>query len=90
VLAGVTPTRSGDLKALAALVLRHRDDLTSCVVVLNGWDEARAEFLRQLELGGVVCVPIIIGHGDRPAGAPGHWLQSGHIASDLMRLPEKL
>jgi uncharacterized protein (DUF58 family) len=90
VLAGVTPCRSGDLKALAALVLQHRDDLTSCVVVLNGWDEVRAELLRQLDLGGVACVPIIIGHGTRPAGAPGHWLQSGHIAGDLMRLPEKL
>jgi uncharacterized protein (DUF58 family) len=90
VLAGVTPCRSGDLKALASLVLRHGDDLTSCVVILNGWDPMRADFLRQLERGGLPCVPIIIGQGKRPDEIPGHWLQSGHIARDLMRLPEML
>jgi protein-glutamine gamma-glutamyltransferase len=87
VLAGVTPTRSGDHRALAQLVLKHGDDLTSCVVILNGWDDSRAELLRDLERGGVTCVPILIGHGPRPAGAPGYWLESGHIGRDLMRLP---
>lgn len=87
VLAGVTPARSGDHKALARLVLRHGDDLTSCLVILNGWDESRAELLQTLARGGVVCVPILIGRGQRPAEAPGHWLESGHIARDLKRLP---
>jgi uncharacterized protein (DUF58 family) len=45
VLAGVTPERTGDFKALSELVLRHRDDLTSCLVILNGWDPQRADFL---------------------------------------------
>ncbi len=90
VLAGVTPTRSGDHRALAQLVLRHGDDLTSCIVILNGWDDSRAELLRDLERGGVTCVPILIGHGQRPEGAPGFWLESGHVGRDLMRLPPKL
>jgi len=90
VLAGVTPTRSGDHRALAQLVLKHGDDLTSCVVILNGWDDSRAELLRDLERGGVTCVPILIGHGPRPAGAPGYWLEAGHIGRDLMRLPPRL
>lgn len=85
VLAGVTPRRTGDHEALARLVLRHSDDLTSCVVVLNGWDDSRAALLRSLTLGGVVCVPVIIGCGPRPADVPGHWLESGNIARDLMR-----
>jgi uncharacterized protein (DUF58 family) len=90
VLAGVTPTRSGDLQPLARLVLRHADDLTSCLVVLNGWDEARAGLLRTLERGGVRGIPIVIGSGQRPPGVPGYWLESGHIARDLMRLPATL
>jgi hypothetical protein len=90
VLAGVTPTRTGDHKLLAQLVLRHSDDLTSCVVILNGWDTSRADLLQTLSRGGIVCVPILIGHGPRPAGAPGYWLESGHIARDLKQLPSRL
>ena len=90
VLAGVTPTREGDHQSLAQLVLRHSDDLTSCLVILNGWDESRADLLRRLEQGGVVCVPVIIGQGPRPDEVPGHWLRSGQIARDLMSLPRCL
>lgn len=90
VLAAVTPERSGDLKTLAHLVLRHADDLTSCIVVLNGWDDARAELMRMLAQGGVLAVPVIIGHGEKPAAAPGHWLRSGEIPGQLLRLPERL
>lgn len=89
VLAGVTPGRTGGFEPLAQLVLRHRDDLTSCLVILNGWDESRADFLRTLVSHGVVCAPLIIGKGRPPAGAPGHWLQSGHIARDLKLLPAR-
>jgi hypothetical protein len=59
-------------------------------VIFNGWNEDRAEFLRDLTQGGVLCVPIIIGKGPKPAGAPGHWLESGQIARDLKRLPNRL
>jgi uncharacterized protein (DUF58 family) len=90
VLAGVTPHRTGGHDALARLVLRHGDDLTSCVVILNGWDDSRASLINSLKLGGVVCVPIIISPAPRPEEAPGHWLESGHIARDLMRLPHQL
>jgi len=90
VLAAVTPSRDGDHKPLARLVLRHSEDLTSCIVILNGWDDSRAGLLRSLEMGGVLCVPVVIGRGARPANVPGHWLETGHIARDLRRLPEKL
>ncbi len=90
VLAGVTPERMENFNALAQLVMRHRDDLTSCLVIFNGWDEARAEFLQTLTRGGIVCAPIIIGKGSTPAGVPGHWLESGQIARDLQRLPMRL
>lgn len=90
VLAGVTPERTENFKALADLILRHRDDLTSCLVIFNGWDTARAEFLQSLTQNGVVCAPIIIGKGPAPAGIPGQWLESGQIARDLLRLPPRL
>ena len=90
VLAGVSPQREETYNTLAQLVLRHRDDLTSCLVVFNGWDESRAEFLRTLTRGGITCAPLIIGNGPAPAHAPGHWLQSGQIARDLGRLPTHL
>ena len=90
VLAGVMPERTENFKELAQLVLRHRDDLTSCLVIFNGWDESRAEFLKTLTQGGIVCAPIIVGQGPPPAGVPGHWLESGEIARDLRRLPPRL
>jgi uncharacterized protein (DUF58 family) len=90
VLAGVTPERTGDFDQLAELVLHHRDTLTSCLVIFNGWNELRRDFLTKLTRHGVVCVPLIIGYGSRPSGVPGYWLEVGHIARDLKRLPHRL
>lgn len=90
VLAGVTPERSGDHQALARLVLRHRDDLTSCIVVLNGWDDSRAELLRMLDQGGVIHIPFVVGSGPKPAGLPGHWIEVGRVAECLALLPRRL
>ncbi len=87
VLAAVEADGTGDFDSLARLVLRHRDELTSCLVVFCGWDESRAAFLRALSRGGVTCAPVVIGSGDRPLGVPGHWVESGHLARDLRRLP---
>jgi hypothetical protein len=90
VLAGVSPEREENYHSLAQLVLRHRDDLTSCLVIFNGWDETRGQFLDRLRKGGILCAPVIIGSGPAPAGVPGHWLESGQIARDLQRLPSRL
>ncbi len=90
VLAGVSPQRSGDHKDLAHLVLKYKDDMTSCIVVLNGWDDSRAELLEMLDRGGVLAVPVIVGEGDKPAGVPGYWLRSGEIARELGKLPTRL
>lgn len=90
VLAGVSPERTENYEDLAKLVMRHRDDLTSCLVIFNGWDDSRAEFLGRLAKNGIVCAPIIIGKGGNTGGAPGHWLESGQISRDLKRLPIRL
>ncbi len=90
VLAGVSPERTMHYDQLAQLVTRYRDDLASCLVILNGWDEAKSEFLGKLQSQGILCAILIVGSGARPAGVPGHWLESGKVAQDLMRLPQKL
>lgn len=90
VLAAVTPERSGDFKPLSQLVLRHADDLTSCLVILNGWDDLRAGLVDSLRRGGILCAPIVIGRGPRPQGVPGCWIESGHLARDLKKLPGQL
>jgi len=90
VLAGVSPERSGDHRQLAQLVLKYRDDMTSCVVVLNGWDDSRAELMEMLERGGVVAVPVIIGEGDKPPAAPGYWIRADDVAKQIGKLPTKL
>lgn len=90
VLAGVEGDHSENFEDLSRLVLRHRDELTSCLVILSGWDETRAGFLKSLARGGIACAPIIIGEGSKPPGVPGHWLEYGHIARDLLALPRRL
>jgi len=90
VLAGVTPERTSNYPTLARLVTRHRDDLTSCLVIFNGWDESKAEFLGMLTRQGIICAPLIIGSGRAPAGIPGHWLDSENIVRDLRQLPVRL
>jgi len=90
VLAAVEAEPVADFQTLAELVLRHREEMTSCLVVLAGWDDQRAGFLRSLRRGGIVCAPIIVGNGPAPAGVPGAWVESGQLARDLRRLPRHL
>ncbi|MFT4175919.1 MAG: DUF58 domain-containing protein [Luteolibacter sp.] len=90
VLAGATPETEFDFEPLAQLILRHREDLTSCLVLLLGWDEKRAAFLRQLTHAGLACVPLVIGTGERPAAAPGYWIDAENLARDLASLPTRL
>jgi hypothetical protein len=90
VLAAVSPERLEKYDDLAKLVLLHQADLSSCLVIFNGWDEARAAFLRKLQHAGILCVPLIIGKSPGPAECPGHWLESGNIARDLLALPRAL
>ncbi len=89
-LAGVTPERIENYETLAQLVLRHREDLTSCLVIFNGWDDSKAKFLQTLTRHAIICAPLVVGAGPAPAGIPGHWIESGNLARDLQRLPMRL
>lgn len=87
VLAGVALAERDGFSDLARIVKQHANDLGSCVVVLLGWDPRRAAFLHELNRGGLICVPVLVGYGEKPAGAPGHWIDAAHPARDLARLP---
>ena len=90
VLAGVEIERRGQLDLLAQTVIRHRAKMTSCLLVLNGWDSSREDFVKSLLKAAIPCVPLVIGNGTAPPAVIGHWLQCGEIAHDLLRLPTRL
>jgi uncharacterized protein (DUF58 family) len=75
---------------LSSTVIQHCDRITSCLLVLNGWDEQRIEFIKKLRKAGILCVPIIVGRDEAPSNIPGYWVDSNHVARDLMRLPSQL
>ena len=87
VLAGVALNDEDGFSNLANLVKRHGEDLGSCLVLLSGWDERRAEFLEDLRSCGLPCVPVVVGFGEKPTGSPGHWIDAAHPARDLARMP---
>ena len=87
VLAGVGIDDEERFETLSRTVASHRGHMTSCLVILNGWDTKRAEFIRSLLKSGITCVPFAVSQGERPTDFPGHWLESGEIERDLLRLP---
>ncbi|MFM2199457.1 MAG: hypothetical protein RLZZ505_2889 [Verrucomicrobiota bacterium] len=90
VLAGVEVEHGAQLDLLAETVIRHREKMTSCLLILNGWDESRENFVKTLLKAAIPCVPLVIGGGAAPLGVIGHWLECGEIARDLLRLPTQL
>lgn len=84
----IEPIPSFDI--LTNSVIRHRDRITSCLLVLNGWDNERMEWIKKLKNTGIPMVPMIIGKGEPPKSIQGYWIDSNNVARDLMRLPSKL
>ena len=73
VLAGVQPSRDQPFRALQEAVLARRAALTGCILVLVGWDEARAEFTRQLRAQGLPVLALAVGARPVPDAPP--WLR---------------
>ncbi|MGJ8632417.1 MAG: DUF58 domain-containing protein [Luteolibacter sp.] len=90
ILAGVKQENSPRFTDLSSTIIQNRKSLTSCILVLNGWDDERADFVKTLIRSGVVCVPLIVGKNEPPVGVIGHWLNFENIAADLLRLPRQL
>ena len=90
VLAGVEVGHGAQLDLLAQTVIRHREKMTSCLLILNGWDKSREHFVKTLLKAAIPCVTLVVGNGTAPPNVIGHWLEYGEIARDLLRLPTML
>ena len=60
VLAGVGPSAPADFAELARAVLTQRGALTSCIVVLLSWDDARRNFVDALRRTGVELRVLLV------------------------------
>ena len=89
-MAAMRTEESGRLEMLSSTVIRNREKMTSCLLILNGWDGERAAFAGKLIKAGIPSVPLVVGNGPPPPGVIGHWLENGEIARDLLRLPTRL
>lgn len=90
VLSAASLSSSPDFNLLASSIIRHRDRMTSCLLILNGWDQSRRDFIRELVRSGIPCVPLILGHGAPPDDLIGKWISFESVAADLLRLPGRL
>ena len=86
VLAAVSPHAGGEFNALAASVLAGRAALSSAILVLLAWDEARRDLVKRLHATGLEVLALVV--SDAPEGiierAP--WLtvlQPGKIQQGL-------
>jgi uncharacterized protein (DUF58 family) len=87
VLAGVQPCRDKPFHALQDAVLSRRTALTGCILVLLGWDEARAEFTRRLRAQGLSVLALAV--TAQPVTEPPAWLRvlaPGRIQEGLAAL----
>ena len=90
VLAGVESAPREDFDSLGRLVQRHADDLAGCLCVFSGWSKSRARLLSRLNRAGIETAAVVICR-ERPGAVPRcHFVRSGELAGDLMRLPGRL
>ncbi len=90
VLAGVESSPREDFDSLAKLVQRHADDLAGCLCVFSGWSPSRARLLQRLNRAGIETSAVIICR-EKPRAVPRcHFLRTGELANDLMKLPRQL
>jgi uncharacterized protein (DUF58 family) len=78
VLAGAGPSAPGEFDTLARAVLAEQAQLASCILVLQGWDEARRGLAERLAAGGIEVRAILVCAPDAaPRDAP-QWLLAVH------------
>jgi uncharacterized protein (DUF58 family) len=90
VLAGVESSPREDFDSLSKLVQRHADDLAGCLCVFSGWSKSRARLLQRLNRAGIETSAVVICREKPPAMPRCHFLRSGDLANDLMKLPRQL
>jgi uncharacterized protein (DUF58 family) len=76
VLACVEGTRRNPFETLAPAIAEELDKISTAVVVLLDWDDARVRFVRSLEEAGV-AVKVIVVHESRPSSDPRGFVTRG-------------
>jgi hypothetical protein len=85
VLAGVRASAPADFADLARAVLAQRAGLTSCIVVLLSWDEARKNLVDALRRTGIELRVLLVAEiADAPPGVT--LLHPGSIGAGLATL----
>jgi uncharacterized protein (DUF58 family) len=88
VLACVAPCRDKPFRALHRAVMERHAALSGCVCVLLAWDDARQEFVRDLEALGTPTRVFVVGERGTLDALPGHVhpLEVGRIGEGLARV----
>ena len=91
ILAGVELCRDKPFDELETLVRSHVRDLSACVYILIGWDEARQECVRRLRATGIELLVIVVCPTDSElpdeTSAPGvNFIRSSRVAEGLAKL----
>lgn len=86
ILAGIAPSRADEFEALAKAVLGQRGGLSSCILVLVQWDEARRRLFDTLVRSGLETRVLLV-CDDKPADLPARVLalHPGKIDEGLAR-----
>lgn len=83
VLAGVAPSAPAEFDTLFRAVLAQRAGLTSCILVLLAWDDARRRLVEALRASGLQLRILLIGES-APAGVTA--LKPGNVQAGLAAL----
>ena len=95
ILASVRACGNGPFETLEHLVLKHVQNVSGCICVLQQWDDARKRLVEKLRALGVPVLVLVIappGEAKPDAGPlrddPEHFhvLEIGKIAEQLARL----
>ena len=95
-LAGIQSDDHPDFEALQKLILRYKNDLTTCICIFIGWSQDRCDTVKELVRSGVnLKIFSICKNSDDieqsqklyPSPAPIHFLRLGHIEKDLFSPP---
>jgi uncharacterized protein (DUF58 family) len=86
VLAAVSPHAGGEFSALAASVLAGRGALSSAILVLLAWDQARRDLVTRLQATGLQVLALVVSDAPEEIAERAPWLtvlQPGKIQQGL-------
>lgn len=87
-LACVQPVGDRPFAELAAAVLGRQTGLSSVILILARWDDARADLCRRLKALGIPLVAILVVTADEPRAQLPGWVKivaAGRVEQDLAR-----